>query len=162
MKIESIATIKKELKHLSKDELLELCLRLGKFKKENKAMLTYLLFLSEDENSYIESVKETLDELFDGVNSYSYFLMKKTIRKILRQIRVFAKYSNEKSTEVELLLYFCEKLVKLKPSIFADTVLMNLYDRQIESIRKKVSKLHEDLQFDFNLRIDELEEKYGE
>mgnify|MGYP001424827495 CR=1 FL=1 len=157
MKIESIATIKKELKHLSKDELLELCLRLGKFKKENKAMMTYLLFLSEDENSYIESVKETLDELFDGVNRYSYFLMKKTIRKILRQIRIYAKYSNEKSTEVELLLYFCEKLVKLKPSIFDNNVLTNLYDRQIESIRKKVSVLHEDLQFDFNQRIDELE-----
>ena len=63
MKIESIVTIKKELKHLSQEELLELCLRLGKFKKENKALLTYLLFESHDEDGYIESVKLTLDEL---------------------------------------------------------------------------------------------------
>ena len=49
MKIESIVTIKKELKHLPKEELIELCLRLGKFRKENKAMLTYLLFQADDE-----------------------------------------------------------------------------------------------------------------
>ncbi|SRR5690554_523571 len=157
MKIESISTIKKELQHLSKDELLELCLRLGKFKTENKALLTYLLFQSDDEEGYIGSVKSTIDELFEGMNTTSYFFMKKTIRKILRQIRVFIRYSSNKSTEVELLLYFCERLVELDPSILDNNVLMNLYDRQIESIRKKVSVLHEDLQFDYNQRIDELE-----
>ena len=65
MKIESIVTIKKELKHLTQEELLELCLRLGKFKKENKALLTYLLFEAHDEDGYIASVKTTLDELFE-------------------------------------------------------------------------------------------------
>lgn len=158
MKIESIVTIKKELKHLSKEELLELCLRIGKFKKENKAFLTYLLFQSENEEGYIESVKSTLDEFFEEMNTNSYFFMKKTIRKILRQIRVYSKYSSEKSTEVELLLYFCDRLSTLKPSIFYNTTLTNLYERQIESIRKKVSVLHEDLQFDYNLRIEELEQ----
>lgn len=156
MKIESIVTIKKELKHLSKDELLELCLRLGKFKKENKAFLTYLLFQSEDEDAYIESVKSTLDELFDGINSTSYFFMKKTIRKILRQIKIYSKYSSEKTTEVELLLYFCERLNGLKPSIHKNTTLSNLYERQITSIEKKVSVLHEDLQFDYNEKLEDL------
>lgn len=156
MKIESIVTIKKELKHLSKDELLELCLRLGKFKKENKAFLTYLLFQSEDENVYIESVKSTLDELFEGINSTSYFFMKKTIRKILRQIKIYSKYSSEKSTEVELLLYFCERLNGLKPSIHNNTTLSNLYERQITSIEKKISVLHEDLQFDYNEKLEDL------
>src|SRR5690554_7685397 len=65
MKTESIVTIKKELKHLPKEELLELCIRLGKFKKENKAMLSYLLFQADDEDGYIENVKSTIDELFE-------------------------------------------------------------------------------------------------
>ena len=56
MRIESIVTIKKELKNLPKEELLALCLRLGKFKKENKALLTYLLFEAHDEDNYIASV----------------------------------------------------------------------------------------------------------
>ncbi|HLV43180.1 MAG TPA: hypothetical protein VKY37_12940 [Brumimicrobium sp.] len=157
MKIESIVTIKKELKHLSREELLELCLRLGKFKKENKALLTYLLFQSDDEGGYIESVKASLEEFFEGMNTNSYFYMKKTIRKILRQIKVYSRYSSEKTTEVELLLYFCERLNELKPSIHKDKVLNNLYERQILSIEKKISAMHEDLQFDYNQRLEDLE-----
>ncbi|MBO6881811.1 hypothetical protein [Winogradskyella sp.] len=156
MKIESIVTIKKELQHLPKEDLLALCLRLGKFKKENKALLTYLLFESHDEDGYIASVKSTLDELFEGMNTDSYFYMKKTIRKILRQIRVYSRYSNKKTTEVELLLYFCERLNELKPSIHRNRTLSNLYERQIISIKKKISVLHEDLQYDYNLQLQDL------
>src|SRR5690554_7903467 len=114
MKTESIVTIKKELKHLPKEELLELCIRLGKFKKENKAMLSYLLFQADDEDGYIENVKSTIDELFEEMNTSSYFFMKKTIRKILKQTKVFIRYSGNKTTEIELLLYFCECLGNLR------------------------------------------------
>jgi hypothetical protein len=156
MKIASIITIKKELQHLPKEDLLELCLRLGKFKKENKALLTYLLFEAHDEDGYITSVKSSLDELFDGINTDSYFYMKKTIRKILRQIRVYSRYSNKKSTEVELLLYFCEQLNELRPSIHRNRTLSNLYQRQILALEKKISVLHEDLQYDYNLQLEAL------
>ena len=158
MQIESIVTIKKELKHLSKDELLDICLKMGKFKKENKAFLTYLLFQSDDENSYIENVKSTLDEMFESINSNSYFFMKKTIRKILRQIKIYSKYSSEKSTEVELMIYYCEELNKLKPSIHKNTTLSNLYERQVLSLQKKISVLHEDLQFDYTHKLEILED----
>ncbi len=156
MKIESIVTIKKELQHLAKEDLLELCLRLGKFKKENKALLTYLLFEAHDEVGYIASVKSTLDELFEGMNTDSYFYMKKTIRKILRQIRVYSRYSLKKSTEVELLLYFCDRLNELRPSIHRNRTLSNLYERQIISIKKKISVLHEDLHYEYNLQLEAL------
>lgn len=157
MNIESIVTIKKELKHLHKEDLLELCLRLGKFKKENKALLTYLLFEADDEDGYIASVKSTLDELFEAINTDSYFYMKKTIRKILRHIRTYSRYSLKKSTEVELLLYFCERLNELRPSIHRNRTLGNLYERQILSIKKKISVLHEDLQYDYHMQLEELE-----
>ena len=156
MKIESIVTIKKELQHLPKEDLLELCLHLGKFKKENKALLTYLLFEAHNEDGYVASVKSSLDELFDGINTDSYFYMKKTIRKILRQIRVYSRYSNKKSTEVELLLYFCEQLNELRPSIHRNRTLSNLYQRQILALKKKISVLHEDLQYDYNLQLEAL------
>ena len=156
MKIESIVTIKKELQHLPKEDLLALCLRLGKFKKENKALLTYLLFEAHDEDGYVSSVKSTLDELFDGMNTDSYFYMKKTIRKILRQIRTYSRYSSKKSTEVELLLYFCERLNDLRPSIHRNRTLSNLYERQIISIKKKITGLHEDLQYDYSMQLNEL------
>ena len=156
MKIASIVTIKKELLHLPKEDLLGLCLRLGKFKKENKALLTYLLFEAHDEDGYVSSVKSTLDELFEGMNTDSYFYMKKTIRKILRQIRTYSRYSSKKSTEIELLLYFCERLNELHPSIHRNRTLNNLYERQIISIKKKITGLHEDLQYDYSMQLNDL------
>ena len=156
MKIESIVTIKKELQYLPKEDLLQLCLRLGRFKKENKALLTYLLFQSHNEDGYIQSIKDTLDDDFNGINTDSYFYMKKTIRKILRHIRTYARYSQKKATEVELLLYFCERLNSLKPDIHRNKTLDNLYRRQVLSIKKKIKALHEDLQFDYSQKLEEL------
>ena len=104
MKAESIVNIKKELQHLPKEDLLQLCLRLGRFKKENKELLTYLLFNAHDEDGYIETIKNTLNPLFDNMNTDSYFYMKKTIRKILRQIKTFSRYSIKKTTEIDLLI----------------------------------------------------------
>ncbi len=60
-------------------------------------------------------------------------------------------------TEVELLLYFCQKLKKMTPSISKNTTLTNLYDRNILAIKKKVKNLHEDLQYDYNLKLEDLE-----
>ncbi|NNF85809.1 MAG: hypothetical protein HKM26_04610 [Winogradskyella sp.] len=157
MKSASIITIKKELQHLPKEDLLELCLRLGRFKNENKALLTYLLFESHDENGYIESVKQTLDETLESINTDSYFYMKKTIRKVLRQLRVFSRYSKKKETEIELLLFFCQRLNSLNPSIHRNRMLSNLYERQLVAIKKKVKALHEDLQYDYNQQLEELE-----
>ena len=156
MKAATITTIKKELQHLSKEELLQLCLRLGRFKKENKELLTYLLFLAHDEEGYIQSIKDTLDEQFHMMNTDSYFYMKKTIRKILRQIRTFSRYSNTKTTEVDLLLYFCERLNTLKPSIHYNKTLENLYQRQLIAIQKKIANFHEDLQYDYHIALDNL------
>ena len=92
MKAVSVVTIKKELQHRSSEELMALCLRLSKFKKENKELLTYLLFESHDETGYIETVKQVLDEQFETINTDSYFYIKKSIRKILRNLKKYARY----------------------------------------------------------------------
>jgi hypothetical protein len=156
LKAVSVANLKKELQHLSSEELTELCLRLSKFKKENKELLTYLLFESHDETGYIESVQKEIDEQFELININSYFYIKKSVRKILRNIKKYARYSLKKETEVELLLYFCQKLKVFKPSIKHNVTLTNIYERQIVLIKKIISTLHEDLQYDYNLMLDEL------
>lgn len=157
MKAVSVVTIKKELKHRSSEELIELCLRLSKFKKENKELLTYLLFESHDESGYIETVKAEIDEQFETINTNSYFYIKKSVRKILRNIKKYARYSLKKETEVELLLHFCIVFKDFHPSIFKNVTLNNIYERQIAAIKKIVNNLHEDLQYDYNLVLKELE-----
>lgn len=157
MKTATVKQLKDELKHSSTEELANLCLRLSRFKKENKELLTYLLFESENESGYIESIKHEIDEQFDAINTDSYFYIKKSVRKILRIIKKYIRYSLNKETEVELLLYFCVKLKDFQPSIKQNVTLTNIYNRQLDFIKKKVTALHEDLQYDYNLAIEELE-----
>ena len=156
MKAASVVELRKELEHLDKKKLKQLCLRLARFKLENKELLTYLIFESEVESSYVQSIKNQLDTLFLDINTNSYFYVKKSIRKILRRIRKFARYSNQPETEVELLLYFCLKMQDITPSIFKNKTLTNIYNRQVESAQKKTKKLHEDLQYEYNLQIEDL------
>nr|WP_299071062.1 hypothetical protein [uncultured Allomuricauda sp.] len=161
MKAATVVQIKKELQHRNPDELLELCLRLSKFKKENKELLTYLLFESDDEEGYIETVKAEVDQQFSEININSFFYIKKSSRKILRNLKKYIRYSGKKETEVELLLYFCQKLKDFRPSINRNTPLLNLYNRQLDYASKKISALHEDLQYDYGLILEELQQSPG-
>jgi len=156
MKAVSVVTIRKELKHKSNDELASLCLRLSRFKKENKELLTYLLFEADSEDGYIETVKAEIDEQFELINTDSYFYIKKSVRKILRNTKKYIRYSLNKNTEVELLLYFCKKLKEMSPSMYRNTTLVALYDRNMEAITKKILNLHEDLQYDYEVMMNDL------
>src|SRR5665648_1171672 len=117
MKAVTVKELKEELNFRSPKELRELCLRLSRFKKENKELLTYLLFESSDEASYIESVKRDIDEQLEQINRKNYYLIKKSVRKVLRNTRKYIRYSQKKQTEVDLLIYFCSKLKTITPSI---------------------------------------------
>jgi hypothetical protein len=55
--------IKKEMQHLSSLQIAELCLRLARYKKENKELLAYLLFEANNEHAFIEKIKAERGEL---------------------------------------------------------------------------------------------------
>lgn len=156
MKTATVKELKTELLHKSQPELIALCLSLSKFKKENKELLTYLLFEADYETGYIESIKTEIEEQFELINTNSYFYIKKSVRKILRMVKKYIRYSKKKETEIELLLHFCYVLKNMKPSIHKNTVLMNIFDRQLIVIKKAIKTLHEDLQLDYNLALEEL------
>ena len=154
MKPVTIKKIKDELHYKSSQELIELCLVLSKFKKENKELLTYLMFDKEDEETYINKVKEYVTFLFEEINTKSFFYIRKSVRKILRITKKQIRYSKKKDTEVELLLHFCKELKELNPSISKSPRLQNIYNRQLLLIKKSISALHEDLQYDYQLELD--------
>ena len=94
---------------------------------------------------------------FEEININSYFYIKKSVRKILREIKKYIRYSQNKETEVELLLHFCAILKDFSPSIQSNVTLTNLYNRQLDFIEKKVTTLHEDLQYDYKIELEELD-----
>jgi len=156
MKAASVKEIKTELKELSQDEIINLCLRLSRFKKENKELLTYLLFESHHEDEFVTEIKSEIDEYFEAINLSSAYYVKKSIRKILRLIKKYIRYSDVKETEVELLLYFCKKTTSLPYQMRMNRIVQNIKNREINTIQKKILLLHEDLQYDYQLELEDL------
>ena len=154
MKAATVNEIKKELKTLDPESLQELCMRLVKYKKENKELLTYLLYEAHDEQAYISAIKEDVDELFVELPSRNnLYYVKKSLRKILRFVNRQIKYSGIKQTELELRIHFCSKVMEAKIPLREGTVLGNLYQQQLKKIYAIVVKLPEDLQLDYQHEI---------
>jgi hypothetical protein len=156
MKSASVSEIKKELKHLPQEALLELCIKVAKYKVENKELLSYLLFDAHDEASYINTLKLEMDQMFTEVNKTNVYLAKKTIRKVLRHAQKHIKYSGSKQTEVELLIYFCKGFKRTRIAINKYLVLSNMYEAQLKKVTKALSTLHEDLQIDYENDFEEI------
>jgi hypothetical protein len=149
MKSNSLAQLKKELQTLPPTQLVDTLLRLGKFKKENKELLHYLLFEEADEENYIKNIKEEISLDINAINYSNVYYAKKSIRKILRSINKYIKYSGKPQTSIELLLHFIEEFQGMPIAVERSLALSNLYDAQIKKINKEISKLHEDLQYDY-------------
>ena len=155
MKAATIHEIKQELSTHKPAELVELCLRLGKFKKENKELLTYLLFEAHDEQGYVTVLKKEIDEEFTTINQSHLYFAKKSLRKIVRLINKYCRYSGVKETEIELRLHFCSTLKKSGIPISQNTVINNLYLGQLKKIHAVLSTLHDDLQYDYMRELKE-------
>jgi hypothetical protein len=153
MQSATVKELKQELGSRSQNELVDLCLHLSKFKKENKELLTYLLYEASDEAGFIDGVKREIDKQFDNINTTSYYYIKKSVRKILRGVKKYIRYSKKKETEVELLIYFCTTLKEMRPPMEKSVALHNIYIRQIGLINKAISTLHEDLQYDYKSEL---------
>lgn len=152
----SISEIKKELQLLEPKQLAELCLQLAKYKKDNKEYLSYLLFHAHDKHAAVALVKEEIDVLFTEINHINLYIVKKGLRKILRYVNKNIKYIGTKEQEAELLIYYCKKIKSSRIPIQKSTVLQNLYNAQVKKINTVISKLHEDLQYDYLNEIEAL------
>lgn len=157
MKAATIHELKKELQQLDPPRLAELCIALAKYKKDNKELLAYLLFESGDKPGFIREVKGLVDEGFGALDARdNLYFLKKSIRKILRLTNKYVKYMGDKQAEVELLAHFCLELKRSRIPFHKSTALSNLYDSQVKKIRKALSMLHEDLQYDYQEMLEKL------
>lgn len=153
MKAASVHDIKQDLTARTQKELVALCLRLAKYKKENKELLSFLLFEADDLQQYIDSVKKEIDSHFTEVNKTSLHFAKKTLRKILRITNKHIKYTASKEAEAELLIYYCTVLKNSGIKIHKSTALSNLYAAQIKKIKAAVAALHEDLGYEYQKQL---------
>ncbi len=156
MKAATVQEIKQELINLPQTKVTELCLRLARFKKENKELLTYLLFEADDTALYIKHVNEEVDELFEEINKSNVYFIKKTLRKIARTAAKYIRYSGSETVETEVLIHLCTRIKELGSAINSNTIISNIYKAQLKKIEKAIAAMHEDLQYDYVKQVKRL------
>ncbi len=156
MQAATVHQLRKEMELLDKKALLDILNRLAKFKKENKELLTYLLFEATNEERFREMIKGEISELISGANRSNIYWTKKTIRKTLRYLDKIVRFSGSQQTEVELRLHFLSELKENRIPVRRSRSLYNLYERQIVKVNKVLKKLHEDLQYDYGMELEEI------
>jgi membrane-anchored protein YejM (alkaline phosphatase superfamily) len=157
VKISSISEVKKELQELEPKLLVELCLSLAKYKKDNKEYLGYLLFESHDKTSFVNDIKAEMDVHFSEIDiRNNLYYIKKSLRKILRQIVKYCRYLDDKALMAELHIYFCNKLKNSGIPIKKSQLIVNMYEQELKKINSFVKTLHPDLQGDYNRELEEL------
>ena len=157
MKTPSVSEIKEQLKAIPQKQLVEYCLRLAKYKKENKELLTYLIFEENDIEGYIRSGNEEIEEGFKEVNMTNAYFAKKTLRKILRIANRRIRYTGNKTVEVEILLHYCTNFKRMPLKWNKSQVLVNIYSNQLKKINAAIASMHEDLQYDYLKELESLE-----
>lgn len=158
MKAAGISDLKKELKALQPKDLVELCLRLAKYKKDNKELIGFLLFEAHDKPAFVESlkleIKENIGLIDKGSNLY---YVKKSLRKILRQIVKYCKYLDDKALAADLHIYFCLQLKQSGIPYKKSQLLLNMYEQELKKIHLLIATLHEDLQADYHNDLEAIE-----
>lgn len=156
MQIPSLTQLKKELSYLSEKELIELIADLAKFNRDNKAYLFFKLNEKDNPGQYIEMVEEELEADFQAARGNHSYYAKKSAQKLRRKMNKLLKLSKVKTDQIEVLLFFCEKLREYGFLRHGNQVLTNIYQMQLGKAVKLISGLHEDLQFDYEGRVGEL------
>lgn len=152
----SLAQLKKELGYLPEKELIEVILELSKFSRDNKSFLFFKLNEKDNPGLFVEMATEDLATEFQNARADHYYYAKKSAQKIRRKMNKLLKLSKNKPDQIEVILFFCEQL---KENGFLDhrhAVLDNLYQMQLKKAVKLIDGLHEDLQFDYEGRVDAL------
>ena len=149
MKAATISQLKKELVKLDHGDLLDVCVRMAKFKVESKELLTYLLMKADDEISYANDLCGEIDQHLDTPGR----IHKKTLRKVVRWMNKSLRFSGNKETELQVRIHFCRRIKDMRISFGHCRVSANMYATQRQKIDKVIDKVHPDLQFDFKQQM---------
>lgn len=156
MRTAPIKELRSALTSLDENELRGIVYRMAKFKTENKELLSYLLFDARDDAQYIADIKAFIDDEFLKIHATNIYFIKKNLRRILRQINKYIRFTCSDQIAVEILIYYLKKINLLYIDIHKSIALQKLYNGQLKKINTLISKMHEDLQYDYKLMLKDI------
>jgi hypothetical protein len=147
--------LKKILEAKEKSELESVILKLYSNNKDNKSFLEIYFSSESDSSLLLDDLKSKVEALFFNLSLNNYYVKK----QMLANQKKFNKYLmmvSESNNQFELVYYFLKLSIEHQVDVecypATETVLMN----QIKKVKKLCSKLHEDLQFDYFERVNNL------
>ncbi len=153
--MEKLSDLKKELSELSKPDLIKLCLRVAKLKRENKELLAYLIFDADDPLFYAQKLKPELVDIFTLPFQHPYYLTK-SIRKSLRIVSKYYRFTSNKQGETELLLYLVEQFHEHWRAEFKYQALAKVIFRCLDKAQSNLKRIDEDYRADFEQPLQKL------
>jgi hypothetical protein len=105
----------------------------------------------------MKNVKEEIDQNFTEINTSNLYYSKKSLRKILRSVNKYIRYTASKTAEAEILMHYLTNFKGLKIPFHKSTALTNLYAAQLKRISIALDTMHEDLQYDYRKELGRLE-----
>lgn len=152
-----VREIRQELEAQTPKELINIIQRLARFKKENKELLTFLLFEAHDLDGHLAAVREELLTSMLDIQPERIYLAKKTVRKTLRIANKHIRLIGSKAAEAEIRLHVCRLLQQSGLPIERNPVLQRIFQTQMRTARKAIDTLHEDLQWELLREADKIE-----
>jgi len=152
----NLNTIKKELIECEKKQLIEIITRLCRFKLDNKSLVSFLLFDAENEPEFVKEAKLQIDDLIEESKYFNFYSTKKRYRKIATLITKYVKFTNKTESEIELRLHLVKTFTENKSELKTYLYFKKALSKQLEKVDKLMKKIHEDLQFEYEEEINNL------
>lgn len=150
MSTNKLNDLKKEISNVPRKQLETICLQLAKHKVENKDLLAYLLFDSDDPLEYARQIKIELDQFFSiSFPAKTNYNAAKLLRKAQKLITKYSKFTKSAAGEIDLMLHFSDLFLQNFSLRNHYHPLPLIYFRSVSRLGKIMIKLHEDVLMDY-------------
>lgn len=146
--------LKKDVQGLPHPELVRLLMRMARLKTENKELLHYMLYYENDPLSYANELKQEVLLPFEEAFTHSRVLSKR-IRKSLKIIARFTRFSSNREGESDLLLSLVENYLETYRYEYRQLVLARMVVRCLKKVYDNFDRIHEDYRADYSGRYNE-------
>lgn len=150
----SLADIRKELAHQSPAELMELVVRLARFRLDNKALIGYWLFDRTNQAQFLAQVHLALDEALASMNFSSAYFVKKSLRKWQRQVNLYGRICGEPWMLADLQGYYVWTCLRAQKKVMYPDYFVELIRAAQRKFNTLLLKLEPDMQHDMQRQFE--------
>jgi hypothetical protein len=149
--------IKKALKTLQREELVDLISTICKANKFAKEVVTFKLFHEqESSDSYVEKVNNIILDTFNNNYWGTYRYAAKSLRKVSKVTTEHLRVVKQPEQQLAIHLFLCKQLKAYDINEASPGFLGTFYERKKNKALQLFDKLHEDLKMDFEEEVSAL------